>query len=293
MFLRRVFFLPTVPHGAERRHPGVGNIAKPMKPNASPAEPKVRVNLEIRARQVRVIDEEGEQLGIMAPIDAMREAEQRGLDLVEVAPMGTPPVCRIMDYGKYRYEQKRRQREARKHQHTVVIKEVKYRPKISKHDLDFKNGHVREFLEQGNKVKVTVMFRGREMAHPEFGTEILLKAVESVQDITSGEVSVNNLPIEGRNMSLILAPSKSIMKRIASKATAASPSASAGDASGIAGGAAAAFAPELLEAADSVDVPELVETADAVDAPELVEVAEAVDVPELVEVADSAEVSEE
>jgi translation initiation factor IF-3 len=228
-----------------------------MKPNASPAEPKVRVNLEIRARQVRVIDEEGEQLGIMAPIDAMREAEQRGLDLVEVAPMGTPPVCRIMDYGKYRYEQKRRQREARKHQHTVVIKEVKYRPKISKHDLDFKNGHVREFLEQGNKVKVTVMFRGREMAHPEFGTEILVKVVESVQDITAGEVSVGNLPIEGRNMSLILAPSKNVMKKLASKpATASAASAAAG------GGGS-----DLVE--------------------------HAIDEVELVEVAESAEVSEE
>jgi len=191
-----------------------------MKPNATPSEPKVRVNNEIRARQVRVISEDGEQLGIMAPFDAVREAEGRGLDLVEVAPMASPPVCRIMDYGKYRYEQKRRTREARKNQHTVTVKEVKYRPKIDKHDLEYKNGHVREFLEQGNKVKVTVMFRGREMAHPEFGKEILQKVIEATNDITAGDANADHLPIEGRNMSVVLSPSKSIMKKVASKATA-------------------------------------------------------------------------
>lgn len=192
-----------------------------MKPNATPSEPKVRVNNEIRARQVRVISEDGEQLGIMAPFDAVREAESRGLDLVEVAPLASPPVCRIMDYGKYRYEQKRRVREARKNQHTVSVKEVKYRPKIDKHDLEYKNGHVREFLEQGNKVKVTVMFRGREMAHPEFGKEILHKVIEATNDITAGDASADNLPIEGRNMSVVLSPSKTIMKQLASKAASA------------------------------------------------------------------------
>ncbi|MFM1921384.1 MAG: hypothetical protein RLZZ303_3018 [Candidatus Hydrogenedentota bacterium] len=188
-----------------------------MKTGPVTSEPKVRVNDEIRARQVRVISEDGEQLGIMGPLDALREAEGRGLDLVEVAPMASPPVCRIMDYGKYRYEQKRRMREARKHQHTVTVKEVKYRPKIDKHDLEFKNGHVREFLEQGNKVKVTIMFRGREMAHPEFGREILAKVVEASADITSGEYDVSNLPIEGRNMSLVLSPSRAVLKKVASK----------------------------------------------------------------------------
>lgn len=189
--------------------------------NTAPPEPKVRVNYEIRARQIRVISEDGEQLGIMAPQDAMREAEARGLDLVEVAPMASPPVCRIMDYGKYRYEQKRRTREARKNQHTVTVKEVKYRPKIDKHDLEFKNGHVREFLEAGNKVKVTIMFRGREMAHPEFGREILAKVVEATNDITTGEQSTDHIPIEGRNMSLVLSPSKTVMKKVAAKAAAA------------------------------------------------------------------------
>lgn len=188
-----------------------------MKSGPVATEPKVRVNDEIRARQVRVISEDGEQLGIMGPLDAVREAESRGLDLVEVAPLATPPVCRIMDYGKYRYEQKRRMREARKHQHTVNVKEVKYRPKIDKHDLEFKNGHVREFLEQGNKVKVTIMFRGREMAHPEFGREILAKVVEASSDITAGEYDVTTLPIEGRNMSMVLQPSRAILKKVATK----------------------------------------------------------------------------
>jgi len=167
---------------------------------------QTRVNEEIRARQVRVVDEEGEQLGIMSPQDALREAESRSLDLVEVAPQAVPPVCRIMDYGKYRYEQKRRTREARKNQHTVTVKEVKYRPKIDKHDMEFKNNHVREFLEQGNKVKVTIMFRGREMAHPEFGHEILQKVIEASADLTSGEYDVRTVRLEGRNMGIVLNP---------------------------------------------------------------------------------------
>lgn len=235
-----------------------------MKSNAAPAEPKVRVNQEIRARQVRVISEEGEQLGIMSPLDAQREAEARGLDLVEVAPMASPPVCRIMDYGKYRYEQKRRTREARKNQHTVTVKEVKYRPKIDKHDLEFKNGHVREFLEAGNKVKVTVMFRGREMAHPEFGREILAKVVEATNDITTGEIPTDHLPIEGRNMSLILSPSKAVMKKVAAKVNAAKP---AGDGEGRAEGARAegeapAAAPAPAPAPETA-APEVAETSEA------------------------------
>jgi len=169
-------------------------------------EDMTRVNDQIRARQVRVIDEEGEQLGIMSPQDALREADSKGLDLVEVAPQANPPVCRIMDYGKYRYEQKRRAREARKHQHTVTVKEVKYRPKIDTHDLDYKNNHAREFLEQGHKVKVTIMFRGREMAHPEFGHDILEKVLDAVGDLTSGEYDVRSVRLEGRNMSLVLNP---------------------------------------------------------------------------------------
>jgi len=175
---------------------------------SGPKEDKVRVNDQIRARQVRVIDEENEQLGIMRPEDALREAEDRDLDLVEVAPQASPPVCRIMDYGKYKYEQKRRVRESRKHQHTVTVKEIKYRPKIDIHDFDYKTNHVREFLSEGNKVKVTIMFRGREMAHPEFGRDILQKVVEATKDLCSGEYDTSRLPLEGRNMSMVLNPAK-------------------------------------------------------------------------------------
>ena len=147
-------------------------------------------------------------MGIMAPRDALREAEDRELDLVEVAPKATPPVCRIMDYGKYRYEQKRRTRESRKHQHTVTLKEIKYRPKIDIHDFDYKTNHVREFLSAGNKVKVTIMFRGRELAHPEFGRGILRRVVDATEDLCTGEYRPESLRIEGRNMSLVLAPTK-------------------------------------------------------------------------------------
>jgi translation initiation factor IF-3 len=144
----------------------------------------------------------------MSPVDALREAEERGYDLVEVAPNSVPPVCRIMDYGKYRYEQKRRARESRKHQHTVSVKEIKYRPKIDKHDFEYKTNHVREFIKEGSKVKITIMFRGREMAHPEFGREILQRVVEATKDIATGDINPNDTRIEGRNMSIVLSPVK-------------------------------------------------------------------------------------
>jgi len=171
-------------------------------------EDKTRVNEQIRARQVRVVDDEGNQLGIMSPQDALREAETKELDLVEVAPNAVPPVCRIMDYGKFKYEQKRRNRESRKNQHTVTVKEIKYRPKIDKHDFAYKTNHVRQFLEEGNKVKITIMFRGREMAHPEFGRDILVKVVEETADLCAGEYNPAGSRLEGRNMSLVLQPIK-------------------------------------------------------------------------------------
>ena len=168
---------------------------------------KIRVNEQIRARQVRVIDEEGNQLGIMSPYDAIREAEERGLDLVEVAGKAVPPVCRIMDYGKYRYQQSKRAKESKKHQHTVTVKEIKYRPKNDDHDFDFKTNHVREFLKAGDKVKITIMFRGRELAHPEFGRDILARIVEATADICQERIDTANIRLEGRNMSIVLAPS--------------------------------------------------------------------------------------
>jgi len=166
------------------------------------------VNGQIRARQVRVIAEDGEQLGIMGPQDAIREAQDRGLDLVEVAPKAAPPVCRIMDYGKYRYQQSKRAKESKKHQHVISLKEIKYRPKIDKHDFDFKTNHVRQFLGEGSKVKVTIMFRGRELAHPEFGRDLLQKVVDATEDLCQDRLDCSALRREGRNMSIVLAPAK-------------------------------------------------------------------------------------
>jgi translation initiation factor IF-3 len=162
----------------------------------------------IRCPQVRVIDNNGEQLGIMRPEDALREAETRGLDLVEVAPMAQPPVCRLIDYGKYRYQQSKRAKEARKHQHTITIKEIKYRPKISDHDFEFKTNHVKEFLAEGNKVRLTIMFRGREVAHPEFGRELLARIVEALKSDISDPPDTGRLRMEGRNMSVVVSPAK-------------------------------------------------------------------------------------
>lgn len=171
-------------------------------------EDRTRINEMIRGPQIRVIDEAGEQLGIMRPEDALRDAEALGLDLVEVAPNAQPPVCRMIDYGKYRYQQSKRQKEAKKHQHIITVKEIKYRPKISVHDFDFKTNHVKEFLQAGNKVKLTIMFRGREMAHPEFGRELLGRVIEDVKEYLQDQPDVKFIRLEGRNMSLVLSPAK-------------------------------------------------------------------------------------
>lgn len=150
-----------------------------------------------------MIDVEGEQLGIMPVEQALATAEERGLDLVEVAPNARPPVCRIMDYGKFKYEEARKARQARKKQHTVQVKEVKFRPGIESHDFEFKVRHARRFLEEGNKVRATMMFRGRQMAHPELGREVLARVAEAVDDVGK----VESVPtMEGRNMTMILAP---------------------------------------------------------------------------------------
>jgi translation initiation factor IF-3 len=163
------------------------------------------VNRQIRISPIRVISPDGEQLGIMPVDQALAMAEEQGLDLVEVAPTARPPVCRIMDYGKYRYEEARKVREARKKQHHILVKEVKFRPGIETHDFDFKVRHARRFLEEGNKVKATMMFRGRQMAHPELGREVLSRVAVAVDDV--GRVESEPL-MEGRNMTMILAPRK-------------------------------------------------------------------------------------
>jgi translation initiation factor IF-3 len=152
-----------------------------------------------------VISDTGEQLGIMAVDEALATAESRGLDLVEVAPEARPPVVRIMDYGKFKYEAARKAREARKKQHHIMIKEVKFRPGIEEHDFEFKLRHARRFLDEGNKVKATMMFRGRQLTHPELGREVLSRLAEAVGDV--GKVEMQPM-LEGRNMTMILAPRK-------------------------------------------------------------------------------------
>lgn len=168
-------------------------------------EKRVRVNRQIRISPVRVISAEGAQLGIMAVEDALAAAESAELDLVEVAPNARPPVVRIMDYGKYKYEEARKARLARKKQHHVQIKEVKFRPSIEPHDFEFKVRHARRFLEEGNKVKATMMFRGRQMALPELGRDILLRVISELEDVGKVEVEPR---MEGRTMTLVLGPRK-------------------------------------------------------------------------------------
>ena len=162
-----------------------------------------KINEEIRAREVRVTSSTGEQLGIISLRDALRIAGEQQLDLVEVAPTAKPPVCRIMDFGKYRYEQQKRDKEARKKQKVVSVKEVKLRPNIEQHDFDVKLKNAVRFLEEGNKVKVTIMFRGRELSHPELGREILKRVAELLKDSVSIE---RDAKLEGKNMIMILAP---------------------------------------------------------------------------------------
>jgi len=161
------------------------------------------VNNEIRAAQVRVIGQDGKQIGIMEMPKALSLAQQAGLDLVEVAPESKPPVCRIIDYGKYRYKQSKRAKEARKKQHITHVKEIKVRPKIEDHDFQFKVKHAREFLQSGNKVKLTVVFRGREMYYVEFGQKILQRIAEELGDAAIVE---RETKAEGRNLVMILAP---------------------------------------------------------------------------------------
>jgi translation initiation factor IF-3 len=157
----------------------------------------------IRVREVRVISAEGQQLGILPIEEALRLAQEEGLDLVEVAPNEKPPVCKIMDYGKFRYQQSKRSQEAKKKQKIIQVKEVKMRPKTEEHDYQFKVKHMRRFLTDGDKVKVTIMFRGREMDHTELGRKILERIASDIEDISTMEQEPKQ---EGRNMIMVLTP---------------------------------------------------------------------------------------
>ncbi len=162
-----------------------------------------RINEQVRAREVRLISDSGEQLGVMTGFEALRIARERNTDLVEVAPTAVPPVCRLMDYGKFKYETAKKEREQRKNAHTVELREIRLRPKIDSHDLEFKARQAHEFLDDGDKVKVSVLFRGREIYHPELARELLEMFNGFVKDV--GLIERPAL-MEGRTMTLILAP---------------------------------------------------------------------------------------
>lgn len=163
----------------------------------------MRINREIRAPRVRVIDKDGGQLGVMTLSEALMKADLAGLDLVEISASSDPPVCKIVDYGKYRYQQTKKEKESKKSQHQVKVKEIKVKPNTDEHDLLTKLRQAREFIVKGNKVRVTCMFRGRELAHPEFGQRIVARIVEDLSDISTLEAPGR---IMGRSLSVVLAP---------------------------------------------------------------------------------------
>jgi translation initiation factor IF-3 len=173
-----------------------------------PERDTTRVNERIRVPEVRVIGDDGQQIGVMKTDQALRMAQERDLDLVEVAPEARPPVCRILDYSKYKYEQAQKVKQARKHQQQIVIREIKFRPKIAQHDYDTKKGHVERFLRHKDKVKITIMFRGREVTHPERGRMILDRLAEELQELAIIEQRPN---LDGRNMTMMLGPSKAVL----------------------------------------------------------------------------------
>ncbi len=172
-------------------------------------EAGLRINHRIRVPEIRVILEE-EQLGVMPTHEALRLAEEKGLDLVEISPRAFPPVCRIMDYGKYKYEEAKKKQQARKRASTVETKEIKFRPKTEGHDMDFKVKHIRRFLEGGNKVRLAVVFRGREITHPKTGMNVLNRVVELCADIATVEATPN---MEGRRMIMVIAPKPGVVRK--------------------------------------------------------------------------------
>ena len=174
-----------------------------------PERDPTRINERIRVAEVRLIDEDGSQIGVIKTDDALRMAQERDLDLVEVAPDSRPPVARLLDYSKYKYEQEQKAKAARKHQQQVNVREIKLRPKIADHDYATKRGHVQRFLRQNNKVKVTIMFRGREQAHPERGRALLDRLYDDVAELATIEQAPQQ---EGRNMHMMLAPTRAAAK---------------------------------------------------------------------------------
>lgn len=186
------------------------------RPRFDPRQPQrqfqIRVNHRIRVPEVRVIDANGEMLGVLSTHEALRRAQEQGLDLVEVNPKADPPVCKILDFGKYKYEEKKKAGEAKRKQTVVQIKEIKLRPKTDDHDIAFKTNAARRFLEAGHKVKFTVRFRGREITHPEKAQEQLTLLIQGIEDIANVETRAM---MEARAMSVLVAPKPTIMQKVA------------------------------------------------------------------------------
>jgi len=190
------------------------SLRKRSKAPPKPAPPEPRINERIRVPEVRLIDENGAQVGVIRTSEAIAMARQRDVDLVEVAPGAAPPVARLMDFGRFKYEQSKKDREAKKHQQNVQLREVRMKPKIDEHDIDFKTRTAAKLLKRGDKVKVTVTFRGREITHPQVGKALIDRVVKSLDDIASVE---KDAMLEGRHMTIIVAPDK---KKMAAKARA-------------------------------------------------------------------------
>ena len=180
-------------------------MRKRPKPPPKPTAPEPRINERIRVPEVRLIDEEGHQVGVVRTVEAITMARTRGVDLVEVAAQAQPPVARLMDFGRYKYEQSKKEKEARKHQSNTQLREVRMKPKIDDHDVDFKTRTAAKLLKQGDKVKVTVMFRGREITHPQIGKNLLDRVLKSLAEVAILE---KDPMLEGRHMNMILAPDK-------------------------------------------------------------------------------------
>jgi len=203
----------------------------------------IRTNDRIRAREIRVIDDEGGQIGILTPYEALKLAREKNLDLVEISPTAQPPVCRIMDYGKYLYQQEKKEREAKKHQTKIVVKEVKFRINVDDHDYETKKNHVLRFLNEGDKVKATIFFRGREMTRTMLGRQILERLLKDVQDQSIVEFRPRQ---EGNTLHAILAPKKEQTPTKAAKPKSAK---------SLASSAAKPVASAVLNPASSEDVP--------------------------------------
>ena len=199
------FRTEAIPESSVTNNSGIGgeNIAVPRRPHRPNRSNKVNINQRIRAKEVRLIDSEGQQVGIIPIRQALEAAAEAGLDLVEVSPNANPPVCKIMDYGRYRYEQTKKKHEAKKKQSTFQLKEIKVRPKTGEHDLQVKIGHIKKFIGKKDKVKVSVIFRGREITLSELGREVLQKIIDETEEFAIVEQEPK---FEGRILVMVLAP---------------------------------------------------------------------------------------